>query len=217
MTDLRHKRELLDDLAAEILHSHGASRAIVAIDGVDAAGKTYFADELAESFGRAHHPVLRASIDDFHRSRAERYASGTHSPEGFYRDSYNYEIFRQVLVDPFRAGSGGLVLAAFDHVRDTPIVPAPVTAATNTTLIIDGIFLQRPELRGLWDYTVWLDVPTGIAESRALHRDGPTGVGDRYTGGQALYRAEAAPMAAANAVIDNSDFERPRRIVAGTA
>ena len=52
--------------------------------------------------GRA---VFRASIDGFHRPRAERYARGRDSPEGFYRDSFDYSLFRRVLVEPFRDGT----------------------------------------------------------------------------------------------------------------
>ena len=41
------KKDVLDALAAEILHNYGKGRAIVAIDGMDGAGKTHFADDLA--------------------------------------------------------------------------------------------------------------------------------------------------------------------------
>jgi uridine kinase len=47
-----------------------------------------FADELAAALGRAGRPVLRASVDDFHRPRAERYRRGRESAVGYWLDAY---------------------------------------------------------------------------------------------------------------------------------
>ncbi len=41
----------------------------VAIDGIDAAGKTMLADELAAAIRDCGRPVIRASIDGFHNAR----------------------------------------------------------------------------------------------------------------------------------------------------
>jgi pantothenate kinase-related protein Tda10 len=41
----------------------------VAIDGRTASGKTTLADELAAAVGQAGRPVIRTSIDGFHRPR----------------------------------------------------------------------------------------------------------------------------------------------------
>ncbi len=215
MTWVPQKRDVLDALAAEILHLYGRGRVIVAVDGVDAAGKTHFADELGEALRRAGHTVFRASIDGFHRPRALRYARGKDSPEGFYRDSYDYETFRRVLVDPFKdGGTGSFVLEAFDHRRDAPVEPKWVTGKPDAILLLDGIFLNRPELRGLWNYSIWLDIDPAVAAQRALDRDGPSGVGDRYTKGQALYVKEAKPRTVASTIVDNNDFDHPRRVFA---
>src|SRR5476649_2194758 len=99
---LSEKVRFLDALAAEILRTNGTGRSIVAVDGVDGACKSFFADGLAAAITRAGHPVFRSSIYDFHRSRAERHARAVDSPEGFYRDSFDYGTFRRVLVEPFR-------------------------------------------------------------------------------------------------------------------
>jgi uridine kinase len=209
------KKEQLDALAAEILHNYGSGRAVVAVDGLDGAGKTHFADDLASAISSTGHSVFRASIDDFHRSRAERHARGADSAEGFYRDSFDYSTFLRVLIEPFKlGGSTAFVTAAFDHRRDAPVPSKWRTGPKDAILIVDGIFLNRPELRGLWNYSVWIDVPREIAERRIADRDGPGAGTERYTAGQELYLAEAHPRAEAVAIIDNSDFDRPRRVFA---
>ncbi|MBC7760213.1 MAG: uridine kinase [Candidatus Saccharibacteria bacterium] len=209
------KKVVLDALAAEIVASYTAGRVVVAIDGIDGAGKTHFADDLAAALTLTGRSVFRASIDDFYRSRAERHSRGADSPEGYYRDSFDYSTFRRVLLEPFRmGGSAAFVTAAFDHVRDLPVQSKWRTGPKDAILVLDGIFLNRPELAGLWNYSVWLETPREVAEQRMLDRDGPTENVERYRGGQELYLAEASPRTAASSIIDNHDFEQPRRIFA---
>ena len=211
-------RELRDEVRA---HYRGG-RILLAVDGRDGAGKTVFADGLAEVFAEDGSAVFRASIDGFHRPRVERYARGRTSAEGFYRDSYDYATFRRVLIDPFRDGgqtnaATGFQLAAFDVERDAAVESAWVTAPKDAVLIVDGIFLDRPELRGIWHWTVWLDVPIDVAYERMALRDGtdpdflaPSNA--RYREGQELYLRDADPRAAASVIIDNTDFAHPHRV-----
>ena len=208
------RRELLDALSDEFLHNYARGRTLLAVDGIDGAGKTTFADALATRMGRSGHSVFRASIDDFHRPHDDRDTRAAERAEGFYRDSFDYDLFRRVLVEPFRmGGSTGFVTAAFDLERNTQIEMDWKTGPRDATLIVDGIFLNRPELRGLWSYSVWLDVDRSTVDARLPARD-DAAVRERYECGQALYTAEAAPRTRATAIIDNSDGERPRRIFA---
>ncbi len=209
------KRDVLDSIADEFLHNYNKGRTLLAVDGIDGAGKRPFADDLAERLGRGGHPVFRASIDRFHRPRAERYARGVDSADGYYRDSFDYELFRRVLIEPFKlGGSAGFVTAAWDVERDVPIEMAWQTAPQDATLIVDGAFLNRPELRGLWNYSIWLDADDEAASARLFQLDGAAGQSPRYPGGQKLYLAEANPRTRATAIVDNSDPEHPRRVFA---
>ncbi|WP_431280117.1 uridine kinase [Leifsonia poae] len=210
----------LRGLVAEIAHNYGRGRTIVAVDGIDGAGKSAFADDLAAVFREAGHDAYRASMENFHRPRAERWRLGRESPESFYRDSFDYGTFRRVLVDPFRmAGSTGFQTAAFDVRRDAPIESRWLTAPADAVLIVDGVFLLRPELVGLWNYSVLLEVPWDEAYARLAARDGVDPDPDafsnaRYREGQDLYYAEANPRPWASALVDNADPEHPRRVFA---
>ncbi len=209
------KRAFFDALADEFLASYGKGRTLLAVDGIDGAGKRPFADALAERLGRGSHPVFRASVDRFHRPRAERYARGIDSAEGYYQDSFDYEQFRRVLIEPFRlGGSAGFVTEAFDVERDTPIEMQWQTAPQDATLVVDGAFLNRPELRGLWHYSIWLDADADAAQARLFELDGPAGRSPRYPAGQKIYLAEANPRERATAIVDNTNPELPRRVFA---
>jgi uridine kinase len=200
-------RELADRIAA-VRRPHPVR---VAIDGVDAAGKTTLADELAPVLRRDGREVVRASVDGFHRPRAERYRRGELSPEGYYRDSFDYDALRDALLDPLGpGGSRQYRRAVFDYRNDEPRAEPPSHASEDAILLFDGVFLLRPELVEHWDLRIFVSVDPDEALRRALARDTPLfGSRDeaerryrqRYRPGQRLYFAEARPVEAADVVV----------------
>jgi uridine kinase len=207
------KADVFAALAAEILQLYPHGKVVVAIDGVDGAGKSRFAENLADSLRDVGHETFAVSIDGFHRPRAQRYAQGQESPRGFYEDSYDYEAFERELIDPFRAGRP-FATVLFDHRTDESLVKHETARSADTILVVDGIFVHRPELRGLWNYSIWLDVPPEVSAERLIGRDGEGANRPRYTEGQEMYLRRAKPRAAATAIYDNTDFEYPRRVFA---
>jgi uridine kinase len=208
--------DLLVTLVGRVVQMHRGGRLRVGVDGVDGAGKSVLADELADRIKVAGRLVVRASIDGFHRPRAERYHLGRTSPEGFYRDSYDYQRLCECLLNPFApGGSGRFRIAAFDHRSDGPVAAPELIAGPNTVLIFDGIFLHRTELRGHWDFSVFLHVDFDVSVARCAARDG-TSADDakrRYVEGQRLYFREARPWDHASVVVDNTDLAAPTIIV----
>ncbi|WP_167140408.1 uridine kinase [Diaminobutyricimonas sp. TR449] len=197
------KRDFFDALAAEVLHNYGRGRAIIAVDGLPDAGTTAFADDLAAAFKRVDHGVFRASMRDFHRPRAERVARGD-SPSDFYRDAFDYSRFRRVLIEPFRmGGSTGFVTRDFDLERDMQIEPKWQSGPADAILIVDGLFVNRPELSSLWNYSIWLEVPVPLqatdVETNAV---------------VSVYRKDTDPTEKATALISNTDPDNPQRIFA---
>jgi uridine kinase len=223
------KKDQLEALAKEILHNYGRGRAIVAIDGPTGGGTRQFADDLAATVHTLGHEAFRASIEDFHTPRSFRERNGRFSPSALYEDGYDYSVLQRVLLDPFRATSGtGFVLAAFDANRDAPFQSRWTTATPDALLIIDGLFLNRRQLAGFWNYSVWLEssreaadaaVAEGGTDALQPGADRPAAeeLGEeaqRDLGADALYWAEADPRGVATAIIDNNDPEHPRRIFA---
>lgn len=182
---------------------------------MDGAGKTTLADALAGRLGAGAVPVIRASVDGFHNPRATRYRLGRGSPEGFFRDSYDYGALRRVLLDPLSpGGSLRYRTAVFDHRADSPVQVAEERAIPGSVLIVDGIFLHRPELRGYWDFSVFLDVRFEISIPRGAQRgEGSADPLDpsnrRYVEGQQLYLRECDPKAHATVVVSYDDLSAP--------
>jgi uridine kinase len=204
---------VLDTLATDILALRAPVR--VGIDGVDGAGKTTFADALADRLAGRGAAVIRAGVDAFHRPAAQRYARGRHDPEGFFRDSYDYDRLVEVLLSPLGPGGDRRIRRAAYDWRTDRAVQAPVEVAPPAAvLVFDGIFLHRPELRGYWDYSVFLAVPFAVSVPRLAVRDSSdpdpgAAANRRYVRGQQLYLAECDPAARATVVVDNAVLDAP--------
>ncbi len=208
------RRAVLVEVAAAIPIPGGASAVLVAVDGVDGAGKTVFADQLGDVLTAAGRTVIRASTDDFHRPQAERYRRGRTSPVGFWLDSYDYDRLRGELLDPLSGGDGIYRSAVHDLVSDQPVELPPQHWAPGAVLLLDGLFLHRDELQAYWDFSVWLEVPFSVTAARMARRDGTSpDPADpsmaRYVAGQRLYLAQCEPALRATIVVDNTDTDRP--------
>ena len=197
----------------------------VAIDGVDASGKTTLANELVPLIEARGRSVIRASIDGFHNPRDVRYRLGTDSPEGYYRDSFNYEILQRDLLIPL--GPGGnrkFRRASFNFREDAAIPEIWDEAPANAILLFDGVFLLRPALIQHWDFSVFVDVDFDISVPRAVARDVAQSseplasetvlakYNQRYVPGQQIYLAEARPKEQATVIIQNNDLANPKLI-----
>jgi uridine kinase len=198
---------VLEHVGRSIVARSGAGTLRVAIDGVDGAGKTTFADELRDALIPCGPPVIRATVDGFHYHRSVRYRKGRSSPEGFYRDSYDYAALTRVLRDPLSpGGTGRFRRAVFDVDADLAVNAPEEEAATGAVLLFDGIFLHRPELRRYWDFSVFLRVDW--TRNHRLRGQRVAGQ-ERYAAGQALYFEECRPWEGASMVIDNHDLAAP--------
>ena len=198
------KKDTLEALADEILHNYGRGRAIVAIDGRHDSGMFEFADALAAVLRTRGRTVFRASIEDFHQSRARR-------ESGLYENGYDYSLLRRVLIDPYRtAGSTGFAVTGFDAQRDEPVFqPKWKSAGLDAILLVDGVFLNRPELSGLWNYSLWLESKPELENKPEFE-----GEAELQDGEDAAYIAAVNPSAKATASYNNADPEHPRRVFA---
>ena len=92
-------------------------------------------------------------------------------------------------------------------------------APAESILIVDGTFLQRPELATGWDVTVFLDTSEDVSERRGVDRDAERLGGlqaarqlyaERYRPAFGLYEQRCQPLSIADVIVDNNDIDRPR-------
>lgn len=191
----------------------------VGVDGVDASGKTILADELALLIQFRGHDAIRVSVDDFHNPCKIRYQQGRTSPKGFYDDSFNYSALISHVLEPL-GPEGDLKYNSiyFDLNTNSKTYTTWKRAEPEAILLLDGIFLHRSELRGYWDFSVFVHADFDIIIKRAQERDielfgNAKQVREiykmRYIPGQQIYLNTEFPFQRADILWDNNDFDNP--------
>ena len=199
---------------AERVQALGDQRLRVAVDGFTGAGKTSFGHELAEAL--APRPVLRASLDDFKKPWRDAHLYDRKSGEGYYRNAFDCEAMRRLLLEPAGPmGSGEVVLCSIDPITSVDHTADVTLAPSDAVLVVDGVFAFRPEIDDCWDLRVWLDVSREVSIARGEARDAEWGEVEsvhrtRYAVAADVYLSEVDARSRADMVIDNTDFARPR-------
>lgn len=215
MTAAKQRQLVLEHVAGQVPTATGADCVQVAVDGVDGAGKTTFADELSRLLRAQGRDVVRVSVDDFHFPREIRYRRGKDSAEGFWLDSFDYARLASDVLDPLGPGGNRCYhRAAHDVASDARVDVPAETAPPGAVLVLDGLFLHRDGLAGRWALSIWLDAPFEVTAARMAARDGtPSDPAHpsmlRYVEAQRYYLSACDPMHRASLVIDNSVVERP--------
>ncbi len=212
--------KLFKHLSGAILGYRKESPVLVGIDGVDASGKTTLADRLAVYLEQSGRQIIRASVDGFHNRSIIRYRQGKESPSGYYQDSFNHRLLIEKLLQPLSTGKLEYRERVFDYRIDKAVDVPVQKAEKDAILVMDGIFLFRPELIRYWDIKIFLDVDFDVTVQRAIRRakdlESPETEQEiidiynrRYMPGQKLYFEEANPQEIADILIDNNDFDSP--------
>ena len=212
------RSDMIDEVSARMVSALAAHTLRVAIDGIDAAGKTTLADELARSLNRLGRVVIRAGIDGFHNPIGTRHQQ-TDLAAGYYEDSFNYVALKNKLLIPLGPGGSGICsTAVYDYRIEDHVESPPVVATRNSILLFDGVFLLRKELLEYWDMTIFVDITFRTQMRRALTRDRslfgtPQMIRNqyrsRYVPGQKLYLRTEHPKEKANIIITNDKLENP--------
>ena len=197
---------------------------LVSIDGVDTSGKTTLSRSLAEYLNKRGHSTIQASIDGFHNPAEKRYRLGSKSPEGYYRDSFDYDSLKNYLIEPLKNRMNmEYRTAVYDFKVESKVLHEPKKATNDSILLMEGVFLLRPELIRYWDYSIFLHVDFAQVISRAKVRDQylfgaeeeiENRYRNKYIPGQQMYLRESNPFANASIVIDNNDFNCPKIVSA---
>jgi uridine kinase len=191
----------------------------VAIDGVSAAGKSTLAGELAEAVAATGRPVVHLTMDGYHHPRAHRHRQGRLSAAGYYEDAFDVDAFAANVLAPLGPGGDRRYRERIhDLATDDRVDEPPATAAADAVLVVDGSFLQRPELAPLWDVTIFVETSFDVALARGLARDAGSLGGreaaeeayaKRYHAAARTYIETVRPAERATAVVENDDLSAP--------
>lgn len=191
---------------------------VVGITGVDTAGKSQLAEVLSTRLQAGRRHVQLIHVDDFHRPHAERHHPELTQPQQFYQLSIDFPRLRRELLEPIRHQGGvSTRLRLLDHYSDTWSIHRTYHVDAATVVLLEGIFLLRPEIREFIDVMVFLHVDEATVLARATARDVPRqGIEvmaryhRKYLPGQREYLAANRPRDHADIIVDNRDYRAPR-------
>lgn len=185
---------------------------IVGIDGLGGAGKSTLSESLYQLLREEHYNVVVLHIDDFIYPKAVRYDEQYAAWECYYDRQWRYDYLVEEIVKPIRQGNPlSKEIELYDkeydgyhlYQMDIPI---------GSIVIIEGVFLQRKELKGVFDAMIYIDVPEEIRWQRVLARDGYIGDShqiqekyeNRYFPAERYYLKTCVPKENADYVIEVS-------------
>lgn len=198
---VRTRDEPLSAAVAAVLDQIGAhrgERCLVAIDGRSAAGKSTLTSSIAEIIG--HASVVRG--DDFYRVMDDDRRFALAPAEGVAQD-FDWQRLRSAALEPLRAGEAASY-ARYDW--STGTLGAIVTVPASTIVIAEGVYMSRPELRDLFDVTVFVDTAQPVRDSRQAARGDSSAWIDRWHAAEDHYVASFDPAARADVVVSGAQL-----------
>gem|GEM_PF-5239062 len=186
--------EVLQKVGNELLAFRREGRKIIAIDGPDCSGKTTLSRDLCKVLMKKH-TIQVVHYDDYANTYQYRTRKGEFSVEGFLIDFFDEQALINSVLEPHKKK----------------------IYANPEFLIVEGLFLLKPNIIDYFDYCIRLELPEELILSRALARDTDI-IGTRewvyqhYTSqcipAQRIYRASFNPQLNAQFIISTSDGER---------
>lgn len=196
----------VSDAAARVEHAlralDGTDPLLVAIDGPSAAGKSTLAAALAERMG-----ATVVAVDDFYRPMEATRRLSLDAQTG-YELFFDWPRLMADVLDPLVLGEPAIYRCydpAADAVGDDVVIVEP-----HGIVIIEGLYLLRPQLRGYWDLVVWVDTPPEIRRRRVGGRAGvDRDLRARLEASEAWYEANVDPAGVGALVVSGGSPPQP--------
>lgn len=198
-----------DDLIGRILDiASEKDMPVIGIDGLGGAGKSTIAVSVKERLETKGYNAILLHIDDFIFQRSIRYNDAYPQWECYYELQWRYNYFVGVLSLIKSRDEDTIRVDLYDKNTDC-FEPEILTVNDKTVIIVEGIFLQREELRSLFDLIVYIDVPEEERLRRVIKRDKYIGSEDdirqkyeeRYFPAERYYTEKFSPKSNADMVI----------------
>lgn len=179
-----------------------ATPLMVAIDGMSAAGKSTLAAGVVESLPDAE--LIRG--DDFYRVMTDELRFEL-SPERGYHEDYDWQRLLREVLTPLRRGATAR-FRRYDW--STGRLGRWAEARPASVVIVEGVYVMRPELRPEFDLTIWVETRPEVRTLRQSQRDDTPEWVARWDRAERLYVARFRPPASADLVVSGDASWRPR-------
>jgi len=162
----------VDNICENIIEAiKGINIAIIGIDGLGGAGKSKISEEIRQRFTENHYHTVLLHIDDFINIKEVRYSDTYPDWRCYYDIQWRYDYFANYIINKIKTNAITSVdVELYDRDNDTYYI-RNYNIKEKTIVIVEGIFLQRIELSGIFDFMIYIDIPEDIRLKRLLKRD----------------------------------------------
>ena len=219
--------KLYDEIASNILNIDLERPVIIGINGIDAVGKSCFAEGLIEKLKPlTKRSVVQSSVDNFTVYRGIEEGLQPHlqpdADKWYYEEAFPPHLVKSNFLIPLQkpdaAGRFSCNKAIFNWSTDSSAEGQWEVVKHDAIVVFDGVFIFRQELSDYFDYKVFLDGDMDIILERGLERAAERGqdveemrrgFNNCYYKAQKYYYQKERPWEKADIWIDNTDFENP--------
>lgn len=192
----------ISEIMKVIVKNKTDNRFILGIDGLSRSGKTSLVTKLSHFLQQEHIRVSVFHMDDHIVERKIRYNTGYEQWFEYYNLQWDVPWLKLNLFEKIST-SEQLFLPFYNDKTGTQDMQR-ITLPDYCVVIVEGIFLQRKEWKGYFDYVVYLNCPR---KKRFSRESTPTQQDiekfrNRYWKAEEYYLHTETPMEQADVVID---------------
>lgn len=182
---------------------------IVGIDGLGGAGKSTIVNSLKLQLQNENYPTYILHIDDFIHPKHIRYDNTKEEWYCYYNIQWRYDYLVEEILSPIKKGKTINKTIELYNKENNKYLLQSLYIPYGSILILEGVFLQRKELKNYLDFVIYLDVPQDVRLNRVLIRDSYIGELEdiknkyerRYFPAENKYLLEYSPIETADFVL----------------
>lgn len=146
---------------------HTNCSTLIGIDGLGGSGKTMYAYKLQRQLESS----VILHLDDFVHKKEVRYNENYEEWYCYYHLQWRYDYLIQKLLLPLKSGLDvDETIEVYNRETDNYTL-RKIEIPVGTTVIIEGVFLQRPELRPYFETVIYLELDKATRLKRISDRD----------------------------------------------
>lgn len=149
------------------MKNHFECSTLIGIDGLGGSGKTMYAYQLQ----RQLEGLVILHLDDFVHKKEVRYNENYEEWYCYYHLQWRYDYLIQKILLPLTSGLDVKeTIEVYNRETDSYLL-REIEIPVGTLVIVEGVFLQRPELRPYFEAVIYLEVDKETRLKRISDRD----------------------------------------------